>query len=239
MCGWEIAAYIAAAAAAAGGAYMQADAANDAADRQAAALNAAMEQQDQWNKKAEQKALDNAQEYDMEKRTNRLAEAMQDAGDSLTQSLVTSREQIGLPDQASGKISDEFTADRSSKLADQFQKSVDMARLMGRMRGVQDMLGNEAVNNADYASQLGIISRNAQGDEAASKPGIIKAGKVNAGKATAGALMQSLGTSYLGSGLGSGFSSSSGAGANVGNGAGNANLMANGSSVGYGSLKMM
>lgn len=198
MCGWEIAAYVAAAAAAAYGANQQAEAANEAADRQAAAMNAAMEQQDQWNRKAEGKALDNAQEYDTEKRTNRLEEAMQDAGDSLSKSLVTSREQIGLPDQASGKISDEFTADRSSKLADQFQKSVDMARLMGRMRGVQDMLGNEAVNNADYASQLGIIGRNAQGDYNAAQPGIALAGKVDAGKATTGALLQSLGTSYLG-----------------------------------------
>lgn len=238
MCGWEIAAYAAAVAAAAYGANQQAEAANEAADRQAAALNAALLQQDEWNKKAEKTAMDNAEEYQADKRTNRLEEAMQDAGDSLTQSLVTSREQIGLPEAASGNVSKEFTADRANKMADQFQKSVDMARLMGRMRGVQDMLGNEGITNADYASELRTIGRNAQGDYNAAQPGITAAGKVDSGKVTRGAVIQSLATSYLMGSLGNSLGGG-GAGADVGNGAGNANLMANGNSVGYGNLKMM
>lgn len=71
--------YAAAAAAAAGGSYMQSEAANEAADRQAAALNAAMEQQDNWAKKAETKALENAQEYDMTDRTERFDAAREQA----------------------------------------------------------------------------------------------------------------------------------------------------------------
>lgn len=193
--------YAAAAAAAAYGANAQAEAQNDAADRQAAALNAAMEQQDQWSKKAEQKAMDNAQEYDMQNRTQRMEDTQQAATDSLTNSLVKSREEIGSPDVAEGKLSDTFTADRAQKMSDQFQKSVDMARLMGKMRGVQDMLGNEAITNADFASQMNTIGRNARGDYSAAQPGIAQAGKVNAGKMATGALAQSLGTSYLTNGM--------------------------------------
>lgn len=239
---WTYAAYAAAAAMAAYGANEQAKAQNEAADRQAAALNAAMEQQDQWSKKSEQKAMDNAQEYDMGKRTQRLEDTQQAATDTLTNSLVKSREEIGAPDVAEGKLSDAFTADRAQKMSDQFQKSVDMARLMGKMRGVQDMLGNEAITNADYASQLNTIGRNAKGDYSAAQPGIAQAGKVNAGQMTMGALAQSLGTSYLMSGAlsGLGGGAGAGAGADVGNGAGNANLMANGNSVGnYANLRMM
>ena len=214
MCDWTYAAYAAAAALATYGANAQAEAQNDAADRQAAALNAAMEQQDQWARKAEQKAMDNAQEYDMTDRTKRLEDTQQAATDSLTNSLVKSREEIGAPDVAEGKLSDAFTADRATKMSDQFQKSVDMARLMGKMRGVQDMLGNEAITNADYASQLNTIGRNAKGDYSAAQPGIAQAGKVNAGKMAMGALAQSLGTSYLSGGLmgGAGAGSSGGQG---------------------------
>lgn len=196
---------LAAAAAAAYGSNQQAEAANDAADRQAQAMNNALEVQDQQNRKAEGKALENADEYQMEDRTKRLEETKQKAGDSLVQSLTQSREEGVSPDQASGKLSDSFTADRASKMADQFQQSVDNARLMGRMNGVGNMLGNEGIMNADYASQLNTIGRNANGSWNAAQPGIAVAGKVDSGKVTTGALLQSLGTSYLGSSLGSAF----------------------------------
>lgn len=205
MCGWEEALLAAAVVAAGTGAKMQADSANDAADRQAAALNAAMEQQDVWARKAEGRALDNAQEYDMTDRTQRLAGEQQQAGDSLVQSLIKSREELGSPDQASGKVSESFTADRASKLADQFQESVDNARLMGRMNGVQNMLGNEGIMNADYASQLRTIGRNAGGSWNAAQPGIASAGKVNANQVALGSMLQAAGTSYLGGQLGSAF----------------------------------
>lgn len=228
MCtGYEWIPYAIAAAAAAGGSYMSAEAANDAADRQAAALNAAMEQQDQWSRKAEGKALENADQYDMTDRTQRFEDTRKEAGDSLAQSLIKSREESGSPSQASGKLSESFTSDRASKLAAQFQQSVDMARLMGKMRGTQDMLGNEAITNADYASQLNTIGRNAKGSFDAAQPGILQAGKVNSGQVAAGNLISSLGTAYLGSSLGSAFGGSSsassglGAGADLGSGMGN------------------
>ncbi len=205
--------YAVAAIAAAGGSKMQADAQNEAADRQQQALNASLEQSDQWSRKAEQKALDNAQEYNVEDRTQRLEQAKEDAGESLTQSLVKSREEIGSPDQASGKLSDAFITDRANKMANQFEESVNMARLMGRMRGVQDMLGSEAQTNADYATQLATIGRNAQGDYSAAQPGIAAAGKVDSGSMALGGLIQGAGTAYLGSGLGNAFGTASSSGA--------------------------
>ena len=239
MCGWEWIPYAVAAAAAAGGTYMSTEAANDAADRQAAAMNDALEQQDAFNRQAEGKALENAEQYDMTDRTQRFEDTREAAGESLVQSLIKSREEAGAPDQASGRVSESFTSDRSSKLADQFQQSVDNARLMGRMRGTQDMLGNEAIMNADYASQLQTIGRNANGSSAAAQPGILQAGKVNAGQVALGSALSSAGTSYLGSSLGSAFGGTTTAGADVGAGAGNANLMSSGNSVGYGNLRMM
>lgn len=234
MCDWTYALY---AALAAGGSYMQSEAANDAAERQQDAMNAALAQQEGYDRQAEAKALENAQEYAPEKRTERFNEARESAGESLAQSLVKSREEAGPTEQATGRLSEAFTADRAGKMADQFQQSVDMARLMGKMRGVQDMLGNEAITNADYASQLGTIGRNARGSYNAAQPGIVAAGKVNSGQMALGSALSSIGTSGMTSGLGSAFGS---AGVDVGNGAGNANLMANGNNVGrYANLRMM
>lgn len=241
MCdGYSWVYYAAAAAAAAYGANAQAEATNDAADRQAKAMADALEQQDVWSRKAEEKAIDNAQEYDMTDRTQKFEDTRQAAGESLAQSLIKSREQSTAPDQAAGRLSETFTTDRADKLSKQFQESVDTARLMGKMRGTQDMLGNEAIQNADYASQMNTIGRNARGDLASLRPTLELAGKVDANKVATGALMKSLGTQYLAGGLGSAFGSTASAGADVGNGVGNANLMGNGNSVGsYANLKMM
>jgi len=231
MCGWEWIPAAIAAAAAAGGSYMSADAANDAADKQAQAMNDAMEQQDAFNRMAEGKALENADQYDMTDRTKRFEDTREAAGESLAQSLIKSREEAGAPEQESGRLSESFTADRSTKLADQFQASVDNARLMGKMRGTQDMLGNEAIMNADYASQLQTIGRNANGSFNAAQPGILQAGRVNAMQAGLGSAISSLGTAYLGGQLGKAFGGVT-AGADVGAGAGNANLMAGSGSTG-------
>jgi hypothetical protein len=187
------------------GSKMQADAANDAAERQQDALNAQLEQQDIYNRQAESKAMENAQEYAPEKRAKRFEEAQQEAGDSLVQSLVKSREATGTPDQTAGRVSETFESDRATKMADQFQKSVDMARLMGKMRGTQDMLGNEAITNGDYASQLGTIGRNASGSWNAAQPGITAAGRVNSGQMAMGGLLGGLGSAGMSSGLGSAF----------------------------------
>ena len=97
MCDWTYAAALVLAY----GANAQAEAQNDAADRQQAALNASLEQQDKWNQKAEAKALENADEYKMEDRTQRFEEALKEAGDSLAQSLVKSREESASPTVAS------------------------------------------------------------------------------------------------------------------------------------------
>lgn len=196
---------IAALAVAAGGAYMQSDAQNDAADKQQKAINASLEQQDQMSQKAEQKALENADEYQAKTRLARFDETRADAGDSLAQQLTTSREAAPQTAQPSGRMSQAFLTGDANAKADQFEQSINMAQLMGKMRGAGDMLTNEGYTNADYASQLGIIGRNAQGSAAAAQPGIINAGRVNSGQMALGGGMQAIGTSYLGSSLGKGM----------------------------------
>lgn len=62
------------------------------------------------------------------------------------------------------------------------------------MKGTGNMLGDEALTNADYASELNTIGRNAKGDWSAAQPGIAAAGKVDSGAMALGGLAQGLGT---------------------------------------------
>lgn len=188
------------------GSKMQSDAQNAAIDKQQKAVNASLEQQDQYSRAAESKALENAQNYDMTKRTEEFNTAREAAGDSLAQQLTQAREAAPKTSQPAGRMSAEFLTGQAKSAADQYDKSIQMAQLMGKMRGANDLLTNEGYRNADYASQLGTIGRNAQGAYQAAQPGIIGAGKVNGGQVMLGAGLSSVGTSYMGSKMGDLFS---------------------------------
>ena len=194
---------IAMAAFSAAGSFMQQQAQEEAADRQQDAINAQLEQQDNYNRQAEQKGLENADEYKIEDRTKRFEEARQDAGESLAQNLIKSREEAPASTVASGRLSAAFDADRATKQASQLQDSLNMARLMGNMNGTRQMLGDEAITNANYASDLNTIGRNARGSYSAAQPGIQAAGQVDGGSMALGGLMQGVG-SAIGSGALSG-----------------------------------
>ena len=194
----------------AAGTYMQSEAQNDAADKQQRAINASLEQQDQFSQKAEAKALENADQYDAKDRLVKFDETRQAAGDSLAQQLTTAREAAPQTTQPSGRMSQEFLTGDAKAKADQFEQSINMAQLMGKMRGAGDMLTNEGYKNADYASQLGIIGRNAQGSGQAAQPGIASAGRVDSGSMLAGGLLSGLGSAGLSSGLGAGMNSAIG-----------------------------
>lgn len=184
------------------GQQMSSSAQEDAADRQQAAINASLEQQDQYSKQAESKALENADQYDAKNRLVKFEEAQTKAGDSLAQQLVQSREAAPATSQPAGRLSQAFLTGDASAKADQLDKSIGMARLMGKMRGANDMLTDEGYQNADYASQLGIIGRNANGSARAAQPGINAAGQVDSGASLAGGLLSSVGGSVLSSSLG-------------------------------------
>jgi hypothetical protein len=187
------------------GMLMQNDAQDSAARKQQEALNASLEQQDQFNRKAEQVTLNNAQEYDPAKRLERFQEAQQNAGDSLVKTLTAERGGSGTVGQNPvGRISSDYSADSAKRQADTLQASTDMARLMGKMRGASDMLTNEGYTNADYTSQLGMIG--AQGNSAAraNRIGINAAGQPDGTQLAAGGLMSGLGSSMMQSAMGGG-----------------------------------
>jgi len=188
-----------------GGSLLSANAQSDAADRQQAAINASLEQSDNFSRQAEGKAMENANQYEAKNRLTNLDESKAQAGESLAQQLTQSREAAPQAAQASGRLSQAFLTGDATAKANQLEKSIADAKLMGNMRGSGDMLTNEGYQNADYASQLGLIGRNAQGSANAAQAGINAAGQVDGTSSMLGGLASSLGTSYLGSQLGKGM----------------------------------
>ncbi len=191
-----------------GGAYMQNEAANDAADRQQQLISNAAEEQDKLSRKAEGTALENAEEYNPQTRLARFMDARQSAGDSLVSDLTTAREQQGLSggksEQATGRLSQDFLTGKAAAAADEYQKSVDMARLMGNMRGAGDMLTAEGLTNADYALKGGMIGSQARRSLGAAQPGIASAGTPDGSAMMIGGLAQGLGSAGMTMGAKSG-----------------------------------
>ena len=179
------------------GTFMQIQEQNAAADRQQRAVNATLEQQDAFSRAAERTGLENAQEYRPDVRAQRFVDTRAAAGDSLAQQLVSARETAPKVGQESGRMSEAFLTGQAKAEADQLQKAVDMARLMGKVRGANDMLTNEGLVNADYASRIGQIARNAVGSYNAAQPGITAAGRTNNGTMFTGGLMQGLGSAGM------------------------------------------
>jgi len=195
-----------------GGMLMQQQAQEDAANRQQAAINASLEQQDAFSRQAEARALDNAGEYRPENRVQRFEEARQQAGEGLAQSLVKSREAAPTVSTPAGRLSEDFSTTQAKSTANQLEQAIKNARLMGNMRGASDMLTNEGITNADYASQLGAIASKAAGSARAAQPGIVMAGKPDGFQSGLGGLMSAVGMSGMQGAVGDEFKAAAGFG---------------------------
>lgn len=199
----------------AGGTYMTMDAQADAADRQQALINDSLAEQDAMSRKAEQVAMDNAKEYTPETRLGRFLDARTKAGDSLVQDLTVAREQQGLSgkgQQASGRLSQDFLTGSAAAAADEYQRSVDMARKAGNMRGVADMLADEGQMGADYALQGGMLGSQARRQARAAEPGIMAAGRPHQNQMFFGSLLSGMGSAGM---AGAGRKSTTGSGGKV------------------------
>lgn len=180
------------------GTALQMNAQRQARNRQEDAIRRAVEEQDAYSRQAEGMALENAQEYRPEARTERFEDARTEAGNSLAAGLVAARDSMPTPSSGGGRISKAFTTAQAKSQADQLQESLDMARAMGRVRGAQDMLTEEGLTDADTAARLRVVGRNATGSARAAQPGIAAAGQPDLFQMAAGQVMYGAGAGGLG-----------------------------------------
>lgn len=207
------------------GTAIQMDAQQSAAKRKAREQEAAMLEQQGFRQKNADLLMDSAQQYNGTDREVAAATQQAAAGDKLN-TAVTSNQlaQLGPGAAANGTVSREFTALQGQRLMEGLKKAADTARLMGNLRGFDNLKQNEAAVNADSAIDQGVNSAFARSQWEAAQPRIANAGLVNAGQMLLGSVLQA-GSGAIGN-AGAGLMSAGTVGGGIRAGAGGFGLRA-------------
>lgn len=178
-------------AAAAGGTAIQMDAQQSAANKQARANEAAMLEQQGFRQKNADLLMGAAQQYNGTDREAAAVTQQAGAGDKLN-TAVTSNQlaQLGPGAAANGTVSREFTALQGQRLMEGLKKASETARLMGNLRGFDNLKQAEGLNTANSAIEQGVNSAAARSQWEAAQPRIADAGRVNQGQMILGSLLQ-------------------------------------------------
>lgn len=178
-------------AAAGGGTAIQLNAQQAAADRQQRAQDAALAEQDAFRRKNSDLLMGAAQQYNGIDR-EQAAQVQQAAAGEKLNTAVTSAQlpQLGPGAQANGTVSREFTALQGQRLMEGLKKAAEQARLMGNLRGFENLKQAEAARTGDSAIEQGVNSASARSQWEAAQPRIANAGKVNQGAMILGGILQ-------------------------------------------------
>lgn len=207
-------------AAAAAGTKIQMNAQETAANRQASANEQALQEQDGFRKKNADLLMSSAQQYNGVDREQAAVTQQAAAGDKLN-TAVTSNQlaALGPGAAANGTVSREFTALQGQRLMEGLKKAADTARLMGNLRGFDNLKQGEAATTANSAIDQGVNSAAARSQWEAAQPRIANAGRVNQGQMILGSLLQAGSGAIGGAGAGL-FNGTVGPGMAAGVGAG-------------------
>jgi hypothetical protein len=171
----------------AGGAFMQNEAANDAADEQRSILNAAQEENQNIAKQGEDLTNDFAEKaFDPSKRDARYEQGVATQEKSLGQALASANS-ASPGSSVGGRVSADFTNASNASRAASNADAAKQAKLMARAGGSGLMYGAESMMGGQLASDLGGVGqrmrRNSQYAQNA-------AGSVQNNGSLAGSLLQ-------------------------------------------------
>lgn len=208
-----------------GGTAIQMDAQQSAAKRQAREQEAAMLEQQGFRQKNADLLMNSAQQYNGTDREAAAATQQAAAGDKLNAAVASNQlAALGPGAAANGTVSREFTALQGQRLMEGLKKAADTARLMGNLRGFDNLKQGEAAVNANSAIDQGVNSATARSQWEAAQPRIANAGRVNTGQMLLGSLLQA-GSGAIGK-AGAGLFSAGTVGPGISAGAGGFGLRA-------------
>lgn len=179
-----------------GGAFVQQQAADEAARRQQQAIRESLDRQRRLQIEAERAAMNRAQEFAPE---DRQAEQNQIA-EQLTTEFVAPVTQASAREEAppiQGDVSSDYTAARAKSMAEQAKAAEALARLYGRIGSASQLRQNEAMRLGDTATQIGMLNNFSQGQARADQYGINAAGIPDGGPMLAGTILQGAGTAGI------------------------------------------
>lgn len=176
-----------------GGTAMQAKASSDAAKRQAEQTRTSLARQAEFQKAAEQKAMDTATEFSTDQRATNQAQLEQ----GLTQEFmkpVESAQQINAAQSTTqGNVSNDYVASKAGRELETMKSAAALARILGKTTSAGRLRTNEAIKLAGTASDIDRLGSFSRGQAAADEIGIRAAGRPNAGMMLGGQLLQGAG----------------------------------------------
>lgn len=174
------------------GAKVQQNAVNAAESRRQRAEEAAVMEQQGFQRKAQDSLLDAAGQYNATDREQALQTQQATAGDKLRESVVSNQlPQLGEGAALQGVVSKEFSALQGQRALESLKKAAETAKLMGNLRGLDMLKTKEAGVMGDSAVDQGLTGAVARSQWNARQPGISNAGKVNSGQMILGQVLQS------------------------------------------------
>lgn len=187
------------------GAGLQYKASQDAQANQQRMIQESLARQTEFQKQAEKKALDTAEQFAPGDRQQKQAEIAQQITENLIQPVSESQAIRSEQTSTQGDVSDDYTTAKAKSDLNVLKQAQALAALLGKTSSASRLRLNEAINMGDTAQGIGQIASFAGGQRAADQIGINQAGNPNAGSMFLGSLLQGAGTAGLMTGAESGI----------------------------------
>ena len=182
------------------GAAMSYKAQSDAAKERKKILQQGEDKNDIYNKQIIETIDKNSEQYDPNARAVANDEARTAAGESLTSYLTAARDSgMGeINETTQGKVSNIYDIDKAKRTVKQAEQAKTIARLMGNVRGANDLRINEGYVNADATSQIGNL--------ASHQLNMARSNGIDVGNVSADPILTAAGAGVSGAGSGAAYS---------------------------------
>ncbi len=179
------------------GSAMQYKAAQDAQERQNAAIRESLKRQRDLQMQAEQKAMGTAREFNTE---DRRTEQTQIA-DQITQELLApvSESQAIRAQQTTtqGNVSNDYTTAKAASDVQSLKAAEQLARLLGKSTSANRLRMNEGIRLMDAGQAIDQLGNFSRGNQGADQIAIQVAGRPDAGLQFGGSVLQGVGSAGL------------------------------------------
>lgn len=189
------------------GTAMNYKATNDASKRAQAATLLSLANQDDFSKKAEKKALAQADEFKIEDRKNEQQQIEEQLTKDFIAPVDTAQAINSQTATTQGDVSNDYSAAKAASDLNVMKNARNLAGLMAKTTGAGRLRTNEAVRMADTAAGVDRLGNFARGQAGVDQLAITAAARPDAGLQLGGGLLSAAGTA----GMMGAFSGASGA----------------------------
>lgn len=172
-------------------------ASTDAQNRQRAAIEQSLQRQADFSKRATQKAVETAQQFDPSQRMAAQDQIQAQIQSNLEKPVLESQIARADGQQVVGNVSKDYTTAKATSDLNQLKATSDLARLLSKSTSAARLRQNEAVALMNAGQNIDQLNNFSAGQTAADKIGIQQAGLMDPNLILAGQLLTAGGQAGL------------------------------------------